>query len=278
MTNIVRRLISNATSGDQVSSERNTTAPAGTTLIREAYNYHQFRFWPASDGIQRGVHAGEQAADATLQTLEGEPIQLSDLWDDGPVVVEFGSITCPIFAGKVDAMDELAKKYADGVDFYVVYTREAHPGQRYHRHTSFEQKCQHARDAKAAESIDRTVLVDDVDGTMHRQYDALPNSVYAIGRDGIVAHRADWLDADRLDGELEELLAQDGIGADVTPTTLEENYHKPETDLFRTMLRVHRRAGAGSLRDMVLAFLRMLAYRASDGLRGRIRGTLKRTL
>lgn len=102
--------------------------------------------------------------------------------------------------------------------------------------------------------------------------------MYVIGRDGIVAHRADWLDVARLDDELEELLRRDGVGADVTSTALEENYHEPETDLFRTMLRVHRRAGAGSLRDMVLAVPRMLADRAMDGLRGLVRGTLNRTL
>lgn len=35
------------------------------------------------------------------------------------------------------------------------------------------------------------VLVDDLEGTMHRAYDSLLNSVYVIGRDGVLTHRAD---------------------------------------------------------------------------------------
>lgn len=271
MMNIVRRFVPNRTDSDSISVDREPANPDARTANGEVYNYRRFRFWPSYDGIQRGVQAGDRATDATVHTLDGDSVQISDLWDDGPVVVEFGSLTCPIFVGKVNAMNALAEKYGNDVEFYVVYTREAHPGQRYHRHTSFEQKCQLARDTTDLESIDRTVLVDDVEGTMHRQYDSLPNSVYVIGRDGVVSHRADWLDVARLDEELEELLAQDGCGADVTPSTLEENYHKPESELFRTMLRVHLRAGAGSLRDMVLAFPRMLAYRTKVGVLGRIR-------
>lgn len=135
---------------------------------------------------------------------------------------------------------------------------------------SWAQKCQHARDAKREESIERDVLVDDVDGTMHRAYDSLPNSAYVIGTDGIVTQRADWLDIGRLRDELENLLAHGGRGTDVPPTTLEENYPKPDADLFRTTLRVNGRAGAGSFRDMLAAGPRMQAYRLASGVRDRI--------
>lgn len=268
MAGIVRWLA--ASVADRVSTHGGRDDVERLDADGDTYNYRRFRFWPARDGIQRDVTAGDKAVDATVYTLEGDPVELLSLWEDRPIVVEFGSITCPIFTAKVDAMDKLAEKYEDEVDFYVVYSREAHPGQRYHRHTSFDQKCRHARDAKDNESINRDILVDDVDGSMHRGYDALPNSVYVIGRDGVVAHRADWLDIDVLNDQLQKLVTADGRGAEVTPTSLEENYHTPDADLVKTMLRVHRRAGAGSFRDMLLAAPRMLAYRLTKKLRTRL--------
>ncbi|MCL7417041.1 MAG: hypothetical protein M8354_04285, partial [Halalkalicoccus sp.] len=128
MMSAVRRLISTAedavTSGEDARTERETGTDPETG---DDYNYRRFRFWPADQGIDRGVTSGTEAPDATVYTLEGNPVELSGLWEDRPIVIEFGSITCPIFAAKVDAMDALAQTY-DGIDFYIVYTREAHPG------------------------------------------------------------------------------------------------------------------------------------------------------
>lgn len=104
---------------------------------------------------------------------------------------------------------------------------------------------------------------------MHRAYDLLPSSVYITGRAGVVADRVDWLDIEILEGQLAELFDRGGRGADVSPTALEENYHKPDTDLFSTALRVHWRTGAGSFRDILMAGLRMLTYRITRGLRDR---------
>jgi len=267
MTGIVQRFATGLTR-DSVQEE--ATEPE-TEHDHGPYNYRQFQFWPARDGIHRSVSAGDEVVNATLYTLEGEPVELSTLWTDGPVVVEFGSITCPIFAMKTDAMDDLASQYEDRIKFYVVYTREAHPGQRYHRHTSLAQKRRHARDAKREEEIDREVLVDDVDGSMHRAYDSLPNAVYVIGQDGVVAHRADWLDTELLAEQLEALVAADGRGAGVSPTNVTENYHKPSGGLLKTTARVQRRAGAGSLRDFAAAVPEMARYRLRRALVTRFR-------
>lgn len=78
-------------------------------------------------------------------------------------------------------MNDLASKYGGEVDFTVIYTHKAHPGQQYHRYTSFEQKCGHAQDAERYESIERDVLVDEVEGMVHCAHDTLFNSVSVIG-------------------------------------------------------------------------------------------------
>jgi hypothetical protein len=38
------------------------------------------------------------------------------------------------------------------------------------------------------------VVVDDLDGTMHRAYGMLPNMIYVLDRDGRVAYKAMWTD------------------------------------------------------------------------------------
>jgi len=44
-------------------------------------------------------------------------------------------------------------------------------------------------------AIGRPMLVDDLDGTLHRAYGTLPNMTYVVGRGGRIVYRADWTDA-----------------------------------------------------------------------------------
>jgi hypothetical protein len=90
----------------------------------------------------------------------------------------------------------MAKKFVDkGIGFVFVYTREAHPGENFPAHRSLEQKLSHAREFKKTFKIERPVIVDDLTGTGHRLYGALPNMTYLIGRTGKVLFKADWTDA-----------------------------------------------------------------------------------
>lgn len=83
----------------------------------------------------------------------------------------------------------------------------------------------------------------------------------------IVAHRADWLDIESLDEESTTLIEKGGRGTDITPTSIEENYYKPDSELLRTPLWIQRRAGAGSLGDVLLVGPRMMAYRLEKRFR-----------
>jgi hypothetical protein len=59
-----------------------------------AYNYPRFHYvYSRRDAALQQVSAGDQARDATVYTLEGNPLGLSELWKEKPIVVEFGSIT-----------------------------------------------------------------------------------------------------------------------------------------------------------------------------------------
>ena len=89
----------------------------------------------------------------------------------------------------------MAKTFATkGISSIFLYTREAHPGENYPAHRSFEQKLAHARAFKAEFKIERPILVDELVGAAHKLYGSLPNMTYLISRGGRVLFRADWTD------------------------------------------------------------------------------------
>ena len=87
-----------------------------------------------------------------------------------------------------------------------VYTREAHPGERYAHHTSVEQKLEFARDMVKAHGIRRPMLVDDLDGTLHTAYGRLPNMSYVLGGGGKVLYRASWTEPGNLKTVIDSIL------------------------------------------------------------------------
>jgi hypothetical protein len=149
-------------------------------------------------------------------------------------------------------MESLAQQYSGSVDFYILYVREAHPGQNYPAQRSFSEKLSNANDLKRAESVGRTILVDDYDGTMNRDYGARPNAVYVIGKDGVISYRADWNDPEDVDRHVKGLLAKHGMGAAMAPVDLRDNYVPVNSRLLRIANRVLWRAGFASVADSFL--------------------------
>jgi hypothetical protein len=107
-------------------------------------------------------------------------------------------------------MDEIADVYSKrGVQSIFLYVREAHPGENFPHHSSFEQKIEHARVFKDRWGCRRPILVDDLEGTAHEAFGRLPNMTYIIGTHHRVLFRADWTDADTVRFALDYLLAVD---------------------------------------------------------------------
>lgn len=84
--------------------------------------------------------------------------------------------------GEVPPLTELYRKYRSrGFQFFIVYVREAHPGENYPHHASPKQKLAHARKLRELEKVHEIpILVDDFEGTTHSGYGLLPNMVYLI--------------------------------------------------------------------------------------------------
>jgi len=78
--------------------------------------------------------------------------------------------------------------------FVFVYTREAHPSDRFPGHRSLDQKIANARAMVDRLGFKRPMLVDDLEGTLHHGFGRLPNMTYILNASGTVTYRASWTD------------------------------------------------------------------------------------
>ncbi len=154
--------------------------------------------------------------------------------------------------GEVPSLTKLQEKYlSKGFEFFILYVREAHPGENFSHHISFEQKLAHARKLRDLEKVQIPILVDDLQGTAHKAYGLLPNMVYLISREGVVVYKSDWTDGIELDGMCQSLIRLDEMRAQRVPIIrqgVSERLHWiPMEPALRE--RVYRRSGEKAIRD-----------------------------
>lgn len=93
-------------------------------------------------------------------------------------------------------MNEIAERYAEqDVGSIFLYTHEAHPGENYPHHTSFEQKLRHATALRDELGVSRLILVDALDGAAHRAFGSMPNMTWIFNRSGVPLYKSDWTDS-----------------------------------------------------------------------------------
>lgn len=154
--------------------------------------------------------------------------------------------------GEVPLLTRLYEKYRPiGFEFFTVYVREAHPGENFPHHTSFEQKLAHARKLQELESITLPILVDDIEGSAHRAYGLRANMICLIDRDGIIVYKSDWTDAHELEGMCESLVRLDDMKARQVPIIrqgVSERLHWIPMDPAHRE-RIYRRSGDKAIKD-----------------------------
>jgi len=154
-------------------------------------------------------------------------------------------------------MEQLYKEYGRrGFEFFLVYTREAHPGEKVPAHSSLDEKIQNACRLRDEEKLTVPILVDSMDGAVHQSYGAsdLTNStcprLHIIDKDGRVIFKATWTDAQELRLTIEDLLEREARVAEgyrLKEGTIEK-IQFPLRDLPERK-RVLGRAGEGSITD-----------------------------
>lgn len=158
--------------------------------------------------------------------------------------------------GEVPPLTKLCENYQPkGFEFFIIYVREAHPGENLPHHVSFEQKLAHARKLRELERVEIPILVDDLAGTAHKAYGLLPNMVYLIHREGFVVYKSDWTDSRELDGMCESLIRLDNMKARQVPVIrkgVSERVHWIPMDSAHRE-RIYRRSGEKAIKDYVNA-------------------------
>lgn len=149
----------------------------------------------------------------------------------------------------------MAREYVgQGVKSIFVYTREAHPGEHYPHHTDIDQKVEHARAMIAQHDLQRPVLVDDLEGTIHHAYGRLPNMSYIVSA-GRILYRAEWTDPANIRVVLDSIVSERAMraaGSGIHPYYVEWLPSFPlDRQRFCEILR--RDAGPQAVEDFIAA-------------------------
>ena len=130
----------------------------------------------------------------------GHHVRLSDLRGTSPVVLVFGSYSCPNFRASAEALNALYQTYGRQARFFLVYIREAHAATDWQstRNTregitveparSMADKEDHAQMCERELHLKFPALVDEVGGSVEAAYAAWPSRAYVIGVDGRIRY------------------------------------------------------------------------------------------
>ncbi|MDT0330275.1 peroxiredoxin family protein [Nocardiopsis lambiniae] len=169
------------------------------TRTGDAYRFERFRtgllvkdmsFGPDDPG------AGDRVPAFDLPTLDGARFTSTDP-GPLPVLLVFGSRTCPVTESAGPVLRDLHAEFGEAVRFVLVNTREAHPGQLLPQPRTFERKWEHALELRRHHALPFEVAVDDIDGATHRAFSPKPNSAYLIDPQGTILYRAHWANDER---------------------------------------------------------------------------------
>jgi thiol-disulfide isomerase/thioredoxin len=145
---------------------------------------------------------GEEAPDFALTDPAGEnTFKLSDFRGKRPVVLTFGSLTCPPFRRRVLDVDKLYEEYKDRIEFRFVYIREAHPDsmlfvidegkealQKVEQTDTLEKRGRNANLCTATLKLKMPVVVDTEDNAVNKTYAGWPIRLVIVDKTGKLAH------------------------------------------------------------------------------------------
>jgi len=131
-------------------------------------------------------------------------VRLSDFRGKTPVVLVFGSYSCPNFRDSADALNAMFQHYGRQAHFFLVYIREAHVADQWQSTRNeregvtvapaltIKDKEDHAVMCTRKLHVEFPALVDSMDGSVEAAYAAWPSRVFVIGLDGRVRYST-WL-------------------------------------------------------------------------------------
>ncbi len=133
-------------------------------------------------------------------SLSSKKTGLRDFRGKSPVVLVFGSYTCPNFRESAEALTSMYRRYRANVPFLLIYIREAHAAgdwqsTRNEREnvslapvSTLADKQEHAAMCSRKLHLPFPALVDGMDGRVEKSYNAWPSRAFIISRDGRVLY------------------------------------------------------------------------------------------
>lgn len=213
----------------------------------QSYNYKRFNPRDYNFTMPEELSLGEKMPDFQFFDLDGNVVSLSSFLGK-KVVLETGSITCPMYVKTIRDMNQLASKYPD-VDFIVVYVREAHPGEKLSSHQSLDEKIQCAHQLKEIEPERRRVLIDSLEGGFHQSVGALPQMLFILDEEGCLLFRSTWNDP-----ELVECILSGRLPAN----EVERAEREPTKPGPLTLIKAAGRGGWLGIFDLIISIPRLL--------------------
>jgi tetratricopeptide (TPR) repeat protein len=152
-----------------------------------------------------------------------EKLSLSQLRKSGPILLVFGSYTCPNFRGAASVLNQLYSRYKSEVPFYLIYIREAHStadwmstqnqreGIALPAATNMMEQQEHATMCVRKLHIDFPTLLDGMDGAAEKAYSAWPSKAVLVDRRGRIVFSTGLneqdFEAQRFEAALKEISA-----------------------------------------------------------------------
>lgn len=167
-------------------------------------------------------HASTQPVDLAkiqVQRLDGQSFFLST-YKGKPLVLIFGSYTCPNFRDHAKALDDLQRRYSTRASFLLIYTKEAYPAGGWEvdrnkdaeislpQHKDEAARIAAAKQAKSTLALTLPVAVDDMDDSVSSTFDAFPNGCIIFDRNGQIAKRQKWAEPEGIRHALDELMSK----------------------------------------------------------------------
>jgi hypothetical protein len=177
--------------------------------------------------VQLGLNSGETVIEFWLKDLNGVEVSLLELLSEKPVMLEFGSYTCPQFRQQVADTESLMAKYRDQIQFIIVYVIEPYPvgsqspysykewilansydtqGNPIAQPQTYEERVKLASLCIKDAGITALVLVDEINNPIWQIYGPAPNLAYLIGTDDNVIEAQIWYNAAAMETAIDNYL------------------------------------------------------------------------
>lgn len=174
---------------------------------------------PNSPPVASGPGAGQAAPEFNATRMgTAARVSLGELRNDGPVLLVFGSYTCPNFRSAADTLNKLYPEYKNQIPFYLIYIREAHSTKdwastRNQREgvvlgpaADMGERQDHATMCIRKLHIEFPTLLDGMEGSAEKAYAAWPSKAYVVDKRGKILFSTGLSEQDFHPRELEAAL------------------------------------------------------------------------